>query len=693
LFGHNAPDTGEFLTLTLSLDDRERGEVLLTTVELGGNTQEFLSYFQDAYPRDVDLPGLQETVTVRLEGDLSDLKVSYLFVKRGVQIDATWRLGERATVSSRGMDPATVEIEGQLEEETETVTVRGATGSTFDLSENPSVVFLDAPYAGIAPGSWVAVERRTQGEPPRVIVARAKEVSEASRAAYGIAGKGTRIVLDDDAVWFDEEDTFSVIRDTIVHAASESLPLAGAPIQEDVCGDRIELDGLLEGLDAGRWLVVSGERTDIPDVTGIRATELVMLTGVEQGIDAQLPDEHAHSTLRLANGLAYCYKRDTVTVLGNVVEANHGETRSQVLGSGDGSRAWQRFVLAQSPLTHIAAETPSGTASTLQVRVNDVLWHEADEVTELAPGAHGYLTSTDDDARTAVMTGDGGRYGARLPTGVENVRAAYRVGIGKPGNLKAGQLSQPMSRPLGLKAVINPMPATGGADRDSRDQARRNAPKAVTALDRLVSVQDYEDFARTFAGIGKASAMRLTDGRRRVVHVTLAGVDDIPIVSSSALYRALVGALNRFGDPHVPVQVAVRERLILIVGARMRVLPDYAWETVEPKIRAALLDRFGFDGLELGADIPPSDVVATIQRVAGVAFVDLDALQGKSEADLGRLLGAKDGGDGGQPTTPAVPTQVVVNLARVSEAAILPAQIAYVPPDVPDALILTEITS
>jgi predicted phage baseplate assembly protein len=579
----------------------------------------------------------------------------------------------------------------EIQDEVETLVVKGSIGSSFPVSEEPDVVFLDAPYSGIAQGGWVVVERPFPGDDvDRVVIAQALEVSEASRADYGMSAKGTRIRLSKD--WLAGDELFSVIRGTIVHAAAYGLPLAGAPIQDPVCGDHIELDRLLEGLEAGRWLLVSGERTDVPEVTGLRATELVMLAGVEQGFDPELSREHVHSTLRLANGLAYCYKRDTVTVFGNVVEADHGETRSQVLGSGDGSKAWQRFVLAQPPLTHVAAETPSGTTSTLQVRVNDVLWHEADEVTALGPGDHGYITSTDDDARTAVMTGDGDRHGARLPTGAENVRAVYRVGIGKSGNLKAGQLSQPMSRPLGLKAVINPMPATGGADSDSRNQARRNAPKAVTALNRLVSVQDYEDFARTFAGIGKASATRLTDGRRRVVHVTIAGADDIHITPSSALYRALIGALNNFGDPHVPVQVAVREQLVLIVGARVRVLPDYEWETVESKIRRALLDRFGFDGLELGADIPTSDVVATIQRIAGVAFVDLDALQAKSEADVGYLLGAGNGGNGG-PITRAVPANVLVNLARFSGQTILPAQIAYVPPEVPDALILTEITS
>ena len=63
-------------------------------------------------------------------------------------------------------------------------------------------------------------------------------------------------------------------------------------------------------------------------------------------------------------------------------------------------------------------------------------------------------------------------------------------------------------------------------------------------------VRDYADFSRTFAGIGKASAARLSDGSRQVVHVTIAGADDIPIDLNSDLYRNLVQALHVNGDPY-----------------------------------------------------------------------------------------------------------------------------------------------
>ena len=72
-------------------------------------------------------------------------------------------------------------------------------------------------------------------------------------------------------------------------------------------------------------------------------------------------------------------------------------------------------------------------------------------------------------------------------------------------------------------------------------------PIALLALDRLVSVSDYADFSRTFAGIGKAASWHDTDGQQQLVRVVIAGADDIPIDKSSDLYRNLYAALHQFG--------------------------------------------------------------------------------------------------------------------------------------------------
>lgn len=588
----------------------------------------------------------------------------------------------RVEVSEPGDNNVTVIAEGLL------------LGSAAINLEDERIVHLDASYPQIVPGGWIVLERpdnKLGGSP--LVFTRVMRSTDGSRAAYGITGKSTRVALQQP--WLDfSKDSFAVIRGTAVFAQSEKLPLAEAPIPDPVCGGEIEMAYLYDGLKPGRWLIVSGERTDVGPtddkgkvevpVPGVPAAELVMLAAVEQGVregdeedaegnDLPVRGDRTHSTITLAEPLAYCYKRDTLKIYGNVARATHGETRFEVLGSGDAAKSLQSFTLKQPPLTYVSAPTPSGIESTLKVRVNDILWHQADNLAGLTPTDRSYIVRTDDGGQSTVIFGNGER-GARLPTGPENLRATYRNGIGKPGNLKAGQISQLSTRPLGVKDVINPLPATGGADRESRDQARRNAPLAVLALDRLVSVQDYEDFTRTFAGIGKAKAARLSDGRVELVHVTVAGEDDIPIAPDSELLQNLEAALRRFGDPRQPLLIEVRERAFLVVEAEVRVLPDYLWEKVEPRIRAAMLEAFGFDRRDLGQGARLSEAYRVMQGVPGVDLVDINVFARRDPEDLSGNL-----------------EEPQVRPARADDdGTIHPAQLLYLSPEVPETLVLKE---
>jgi len=467
----------------------------------------------------------------------------------------------------------------------------------------------------------------------------------------------------------------------------------------------IELDELYSGLDSGRWLIVSGERTDVADVTGVNASELVMLSAASQTVKsieitaangakttADLPGDKTHTFMRLAEDLAYCYKRDTVKIYGNVVKATHGETRNETLGGGDASKALQSFTLKQPPLTFVSAPNPSGVDSTLVVRVNDIQWHETGSLAGSLPIDRKFVTRTDDDGKTTVIFGNG-KNGARLPTGQENVKAVYRNGIGKPGNVEAGQINLLLTQPLHVKEVVNPLPATGGADKENRDQARDNAPLAVMALDRLVSTQDYADFARQFTGIGKASAARLSDRRLQLVHVTIAGADDIPIDEHSDLFTNLKLALRNYGDPYLPIQVEVRKVRLLVIQARVRVLPDYVWEKVEPNVRAALLDEFSFARRDLGQDALLSEAISTIQAVEGVSYVDVDKFDGIDEQQVVAALDTKSLADQIvlQPRVPVELAQLNLNETDPSKR-IKPAELAYFSPDIPDTIILSEIT-
>ena len=161
-----------------------------------------------------------------------------------------------------------------------------------------------------------------------------------------------------------------------------------------------------------------------------------------------------------------------------------------------------------------------------------------------------YITRTDDTGQTTIQFGDG-VMGARLPTGQDNVRATYRKGLGLAGTVQPEQLSLLMTRPLGVKAVTNPHAASGAADPESPEEIRRNAPLTVLTLERAVSLQDYEDFARTFAGIAKALATEIWENRARGVVLTIAGPNGAAIRPDSALHTNLLAALRRAGNPQL----------------------------------------------------------------------------------------------------------------------------------------------
>ena len=575
-------------------------------------------------------------------------------------------------------------------------------------------IAIDSSDEQIKPRSWIVIEKpeievrdgRCMGENWTKWDQSIHQVKDSRQVTLSALGASAKVcLLQIDEPWHVKNMLHckELLRDTTVYARSEELELAEEPIEDPVCdgvGQPIELNGFYEGLESGRWVVVSGER-DISGTSGVRFSELAMLSGVEHRFNQELPGDKTHTFIKLAEKLQYCFKRDTVTIYGNVVKATNGETRKEVLGSGDGAKALQAFILKQPPLTFISANNPSGVDSTLKVYVNDVQWHETDSPAGLSPTDRRFFTKTDDDGKMKIIFGNG-RKGARLPTGIENIKAEYRNGMGKPGNVKAWQITLLATRPLGVKEVINPLRASGGADKESRDQVRKNAPLAVMALDRLVSVQDYVDFSRTYAGIGKACAAELSDGRSQTVHVTIAGADDIPIDETSDLFQNLRQALHDFGDPFLPIQLAVRELKFIVISARVRILPDYQWEAVVTQLRETLLDAFSFERRELGQDVLLSEVISVMQGVRGVAYVDVDVFGGipekKAEEGERRLLTPEEiSGEvedlvnaSLEKKRPA--SRLEVNLADYEEGTIRPAQIAFLSSDVPATLILNQIT-
>lgn len=568
-------------------------------------------------------------------------------------------------------------------------------------------IFLDAVFPKIVVNSWLALTTPDYVELYQVVsttataiadFALSSKVSQLQLSGENLAAKFGGALRE--IVIFGESEEIEYSAQPLIR---NSGPIALAPgVLLPIAGDQLTLAQPVPDLLAGRRVIVSGKPIRVqvlakiapsaiqPDESGLSltiavgdqlqllASPIVLSNGNVQlhvadahGVSALITSAPENFLLQPANAndevqsetavlqsidaagaqlvfganLRGIYDRATVVVYGNVAAATHGETKQEVLGNGDASQTDQTFTLKQPPLTYVASTAPSGAASTLAVRVNDLLWHEVPTFYGHGPRERIFTTRASDDGKTTVEFGDGVK-GARLPSGNENVAAQYRKGLGPAGNLKAGQLSLLMSRPLGVKSALNPAPASGGADGEQLEDSRQNAPFTVLTLDRVVSLADYENFSRTYAGVAKALATWTWNGRTRGVFLTVAG--SLGAEVSAALMQNLITAIHAAGDPFVPVRVASYEPALFRVSGRIKIDPDYESDKVLTAAGDVLRAGYSFANRDFGQSVPLSEVIALLQSVAGVIAVNLKSLyRTGSAAKLNARLdaGLPNGGD------------------------------------------------
>lgn len=174
--------------------------------------------------------------------------------------------------------------------------------------------------------------------------------------------------------------------------ADESFLMFAAPEKQIVATSQWQalepedLDPLQPQTGTWRWTVQDRDGTTIKIQSPASAlvlqpalkdddvlSEVVAIAPGADGVHSDLNS----TTLTFASPLANCYDRASVAINANVAPATHGETVSEIAGSGDASQPNPNFQLRQSPLTYVSsASDPSGAAATLQVRVNDLLWSE-----------------------------------------------------------------------------------------------------------------------------------------------------------------------------------------------------------------------------------------------------------------------------------------------------------------------------
>ncbi len=442
------------------------------------------------------------------------------------------------------------------------------------------------------------------------------------------------------------------IRTFLMHEVlSPQLTLKAAP-QEDLATTQ-GFDLFFYGTDAqaqdlnGRRLFFEppGKKPFTAAVTAVEAETTPLLAARER-------------VRRITLGQTFDYadfpnEKPTATVYGNLVKATQGKLEAEVaLGNGDSRQVFQLFKVPKAPLTYMLSlgATPPETPK-LEIYVNDRLWKMVPTLFGHKYDEEIYIVREDAAGESWVQFGDG-KTGARLPSGVKNVKAKYRTGTGANGELKPDTKVQGGARLDKLDKIQMPGVAEGGSTPEDGDNARDAAPGKIQSLGRIVSLRDFESETLAIPGVTSASASWEIVNNIASVFITV--LMETGREEEVAAVSQVISGYDLCRGPH-RFPVGVREGRLQYVSLDITygLDPVYREELVTAAIRRALgatnippvvgeeesdangpatRGLFSVRARRFGEAEYATRIEATVQRVAGVLWAEVNDFTSLGEA-------------------------------------------------------------
>ena len=319
------------------------------------------------------------------------------------------------------------------------------------------------------------------------------------------------------------------------------------------------------------------------------------------------------------------------------VTANQGVTvTSELVGDSDGTQN-QTFPLSQSPVINDSVSVTVGT--TTYQRVEYLIdYGNYDPI---------FSTYTDSLETTYITFGDG--ISGRVPPISSQIYVTYRVGGGTIGNVATNTIKNIIkfpvgSIPAGLSvtnqdiSISGDGAASGGADAESTDSIRVNAPKSIRSLSRAVTLSDYAALAVQVSGISKAIA---TASAMNSVVLYMVPYGDTGLqldgVTPSTIFNNYAAEVKLFLTDKIPTTTTITVQPPKYVPANMvinyTVLPQYNQSLVTTAVKSLITELLFIDNVTFNDRITIQDIMTAVGSVTGVAYSQLQKLV-RNDADV-----------------------------------------------------------
>ena len=338
-------------------------------------------------------------------------------------------------------------------------------------------------------------------------------------------------------------------------------------------------------------------------------------------------------------------------VLGGTVTGEHATgVGPEVLGRSDGSPG-QQFALQHSP----ALPRKEGETGRIVADRNEAdPWIEVDDFTASGPGDRHYVlhgTTGMVEFGPVVRYPDGTtrQHGTIPPDGAELVLQHYRHGGGAIGNVGAETLNVLRSSIAFVDRVTNLVPATGGVDGETIENAKVRGPLSLRTGERAVTVRDFERLTlEASAEVARVRCLPPTDPTapvRLLVVPELRSRPDEQVLDDFALSNPLVTAITDHLEPRrtlgTSVEIGTPYYQGVTVAALIQALPgrpatlvrqralDVLYRHINPLVGGTDGSGWPFDtDLNAAALAEMLEAVEGVERVEEVLLFEYDLRTG-----------------------------------------------------------------
>jgi hypothetical protein len=299
-------------------------------------------------------------------------------------------------------------------------------------------------------------------------------------------------------------------------------------------------------------------------------------------------------------------------------------------------------------------------------------WTPVSRLIESNPSDTVFSTTIDANNFVSIIFGDG--ISGKIPPSESPIKVQYVIGGGTAGRVPANIGFTLYAIPgvsnitsIASSLIVANSAAVGGSNPESSSAIRRNAPFALTALNRAVSLSDFANITLSATSVGKAQAFAETF-TSVLVYVAPAAEDsaqdpyplydpatyvadfDANDVSDSllalsweTLESAAVAELENKTQIGVTATVLPPTYTPVELTIRYTKVPNHLDADIISTMRSILDTKYGYTSSDFGATIYPEDIETWIRLAPGIKTATVTELYRRGDSPGRRVLVSENG--------------------------------------------------